>query len=125
MLNHFHLSTVETSHTGRPIRYKLRRFGLPANQLTFTRGVANENSAEAATPQEITVADYFEQTYKIKLKYPQLPCIDGAHGPHKNAHWLPMEIVKVILIEFFSFVKINLIKTRYDRILGCGMATSD
>ena len=92
-------SSVETSHAGRPIRYKLRRFGLPANQLTFARGVVDENSAEAATVQKITVAEYFEQTYQIKLRHPHLPCIDGAHGQAKNANWLPMEMVKVRRIE--------------------------
>lgn len=86
---------VETEHTGRPIRYKFRGFGLPANQLKFSRNRMESESGDAQPLQEISVAEYFEQQYKRKLRYPHLPCIDGASGPTKRANWLPMEVVKV------------------------------
>ncbi|CAF1041399.1 unnamed protein product [Rotaria sordida] len=87
---------IETEHTGRILRYKLRRFGLPADQLLFTCGEVDESVAEASSIQKISVAEYFEQKYQRKLRYPHLPCIDGTAGINKRANWLPMEVVKVV-----------------------------
>lgn len=91
---------VETEHTTRNIRYKLHGFGRSPSQLAFTLG---ENSAETSDTtlslQKTTVATYFEQKYNIKLKYPDLPCIDARSGPTQRANYLPMEVVKV---SFFS-----------------------
>ena len=102
-----HVILVETEHTGRPIRYKFRGFGLPANQLKFSRNRLDAETVDALTVQEITVADYFEQQYKRKLRYPHLPCIDGTSGPSKRANWLPMELVRVsrILILFVRLTR--------------------
>ncbi|CAF1024442.1 unnamed protein product [Rotaria sp. Silwood1] len=87
---------IETEHTGRIIRYKLRRFGLPADQLLFTCGEVDENLADTSSVQKISVAEYFEQKYQRKLLYPHLPCIDATAGINKRANWLPMEVVKVV-----------------------------
>ncbi|CAF3230385.1 unnamed protein product [Rotaria socialis] len=87
---------IETEHTGRTIRYKFRGFGRPANQLMFARGRVDEESADAGIPEQISVADYFEQQYKRKLVYPHLPCIDATNGINKRANWLPMELVKLV-----------------------------
>jgi hypothetical protein len=84
---------VETLHTGRDIRYRIRGFGLPANQIMFVRG-GNDEDGDASLGEKISVADFFAEKYQ-KLKYPSLPCIDGMSGTQKRANWLPMEVVKV------------------------------
>lgn len=80
-------------HTGRDIRYRIRGFGLPANQITFQLG-ANDDAGDASLGKKVTVADFFAEKYG-PLKYPHLPCIDGMSGAQKRANWLPMEVVKV------------------------------
>jgi hypothetical protein len=84
---------VETIHTGRPLRYRVRDFGQSADQLKFNIK-SDENKAEASLDEVITVKDYFAQKYK-PLKYPHLPCVDARKGFEDKAHWLPMEVVKV------------------------------
>ncbi|CAF1269422.1 unnamed protein product, partial [Didymodactylos carnosus] len=84
---------IETFHTGRNIRYRIREFGRPASKIKFNVG----NDDESGTPgEETTVADYFTKKYKKALKYPDLPCINGMAGSRNQANWLPMEIVKVV-----------------------------
>ncbi|CAF3351794.1 unnamed protein product [Rotaria sp. Silwood1] len=85
---------IETLHTGRDIRYRIRGFGLPANQIMFVRG-ANDDAGDASLGEKISVADFFAEKYQ-KLKYPYLPCIDGMSGSQKRANWLPMEVVKLV-----------------------------
>ncbi|CAF2767340.1 unnamed protein product [Rotaria sp. Silwood2] len=85
---------VKTIHAGRPIQYRLKRFGLPANQLTFDLR-RDDDSASASLKKEITVADYFAKKYK-KLNYPNLPCIDARNGEEERAQWLPMEVVQIV-----------------------------
>ncbi len=102
---------VETLHTGRDIRYRIRGFGLPANQIMFVRG-ANDDAGDASLGEKISVADFFAEKYQ-KLKYPHLPCIDGMSGSQKRANWLPMEVVKVCSFKsktiMFSFVFLQLV----------------
>lgn len=88
---------IETLHTGRDIRYRIRGFGLPANKIMFVRG-ANEETGDASLEEKISVADFFAEKYK-PLKYPFLPCIDGMSGTQKRANWLPMEVVKLVAWE--------------------------
>ncbi|CAF1174819.1 unnamed protein product [Rotaria sordida] len=85
---------IETLHTGRDIRYRIRGFGLPANQIMFVRG-ANDDAGDASLGEKISVADFFAEKYQ-KLKYPHLPCIDGMSGSQKRANWLPMEMAKLV-----------------------------
>ncbi|CAF3880586.1 unnamed protein product, partial [Rotaria magnacalcarata] len=85
---------IETLHTGRDIRYRIRGFGLPANQIMFVRGASDE-AGDASLGEKISVADFFAEKYQ-KLKYPNLPCIDGMSGQQKRANWLPMEVVKLV-----------------------------
>jgi hypothetical protein len=59
----------------------------------FVRG-ANDDAGDASLGEKISVADFFAEKYQ-KLKYPNLPCIDGMSGAQKRANWLPMEAVKV------------------------------
>jgi hypothetical protein len=59
----------------------------------FVRG-ANDDAGDASLGEKISVADFFAEKYQ-KLKYPNLPCIDGMSGSQKRANWLPMEMVKV------------------------------
>lgn len=63
----------------------------------FTRG-ASDDAGDASLGEQISVADFFEEKYK-KLKYPNLPCIDGMSGSQKRANWLPMEMVKLVAWE--------------------------
>ncbi|CAF0973268.1 unnamed protein product [Adineta steineri] len=88
---------IETLHTGRDIRYRIRGFGLPANQIMFVRG-ASDDAGDASLGEKISVADFFAEKYQ-KLKYPHLPCIDGMSGTQKRANWLPMEFVKLVAWE--------------------------
>jgi len=83
-------------HTGRRIFYQLRNFGRPANQLMFTRNENNQETASATAPEEISVANYFDQTYR-KLLHPHLPCINASKGNQNKPNWLPMEVVWVSL----------------------------
>lgn len=87
------LFLVETNHTGRDIRYRIRGFGLPANQITFIRG-DRDDTGDASLGEKVSVADFFAEKYR-KLQYPHLPCIDGMSGSQKRANWLPMELVRV------------------------------
>ncbi|CAF1114885.1 unnamed protein product [Adineta ricciae] len=94
---------IETIHAGRPLRYRVRGFGRPPNQLTFDRRSDNKSAAAAGSSDDdntvakvtTTVADYFAQKYK-PLRYPHLPCVDARKGSEPNAHWLPMEVVKIV-----------------------------
>ena len=113
---YFDFNSVETEHNGRKIRYKLRRFGLPANQLTFPRGDHNENTDNAVLDDRILVSAYFEEKYKIKLQHPQLPCIDATNGGNKRANWLPMEVAKEGVGDQIEI-------DRYQLIVGRRMAT--
>ncbi len=90
---------VETTHTGHDIRYKLRGFGLPANQNMFTSGEVDEDTSASLPTEKTSVADYFDKKYNKKLQYPHLPCIDGTKGISKKANWLPMEMVTVSIYE--------------------------
>lgn len=86
---------VKTIHVGRPIQYRLKSFGVPANKLKFVLK-CNNDSASDSLPKQITVADYFATKYKT-LQYPYLPCIYARNGVGKRAHWLPMEVVQVLI----------------------------
>ena len=43
--------------------------------------------------KKITVADYFKRKYKIRLEFPDLPCLNVGRGDKVNA--LPMEVCKI------------------------------
>ena len=47
-----------------------------------------------------TVAEYFAKKYK-PLRYPDLPCVDARNANEGQAHWLPMEVVKVKFISVY------------------------
>lgn len=94
-VKHSPLDLVETNHTGRDIRYRIRGFGLPADKVMFMRGERDANG-DVALGEEISVAAFFAEKYK-KLEYPSLPCIDGMAGAQKRANWLPMEVASVSL----------------------------
>lgn len=85
---------IETNHTGRDIRYRIRGFGLPANQVMFIRG-DRDDTGDETLGEKISVADFFAEKYQ-KLRYPHLPCIDGMSGNQKRANWLPMELVRLV-----------------------------
>ncbi|CAF3771180.1 unnamed protein product [Rotaria sp. Silwood1] len=105
---------IETTHAGRPLRYRVKGFGQSANQLTFnlrsdkdqtTTTVKTENELTLDDPhndqstvelkKSISVAEYFAKKYK-PLKYPHLPCVDARNGNGEKANWLPMEVVKIV-----------------------------
>jgi eukaryotic translation initiation factor 2C len=75
-----------TSHTNQICRYRLKSFGGPANEHTFTK---NEN-------EQITVADYFNDEWKIRLRHPHLSVVELFNPAQKNqSHFVPMELVTV------------------------------
>ncbi len=68
----------------------------------FVRG-ANDDAGDASLGEKISVADFFAEKYH-KLKYPNLPCIDGMSGTQKRANWLPMEAVKVYYFKIKNII---------------------
>lgn len=75
-----------TSHTNQIRRYRLKSFGHPANEHQFTKHEG----------QQITVADYFNEKWNIRLRHPHLPVVELYNPAAKNqSHFLPMELVTV------------------------------
>jgi hypothetical protein len=75
-----------TSHTNQVRRYRLKSFGHPANEHKFAK---NDN-------EQITVADYFNDKWKIHLRHPNLPVVELYNPAQKSqSHFLPMELVTV------------------------------
>lgn len=75
-----------TSHTNQVRRYRLKSFGEPADQHRFVKDQG----------EQITVADYFDQKWKIRLRHPQLPVVELFNPADKNrTYFLPMELVTV------------------------------
>ncbi len=75
-----------TSHTNQVRRYRLKSFGRPADEHKFTK---NEG-------EQITVADYFNDKWNIRLRHPHLPVVELYNPAQKTqSHFLPMELVTV------------------------------
>jgi eukaryotic translation initiation factor 2C len=75
-----------TSHTNQVRRYRLKSFGRPANEHKFVKDQG----------EQITVADYFDDKWKIRLRHPQLPVVELYNPADKSkSHHLPMELVTV------------------------------
>lgn len=63
---------LETHHTETIRKYRIRGFGASARQHTFPRPV-DANNEENQERQ--SVYEYFQEKYKITLKYPNLPTV--------------------------------------------------
>jgi eukaryotic translation initiation factor 2C len=75
-----------TSHTNQVRRYRLKSFGRPANEHKFVKDQG----------EQITVADYFDDKWKIRLRHPHLPVVELYNPADKSkSHHLPMELVTV------------------------------
>ncbi|CAF3441824.1 unnamed protein product [Rotaria sp. Silwood1] len=75
-----------TTHTNQIRRYRLKSFGRSATEHKFTK---NEG-------EQITVADYFNEKWNIRLRHPHLPVVELYNPAIKNqSHYLPMELVTV------------------------------
>lgn len=75
-----------TQHTNQVRRYRLKSFGRSADEHKF---VKNEG-------EQISVADYFNDKWKIRLRYPHLPVVELFNPAQKSqSHFLPMELVTV------------------------------
>lgn len=75
-----------TSHTNQVRRYRLKSFGRSANEHQFVKDQG----------EQITVAQYFDDKWKIRLRYPHLPVVELFNPADKNkSHFLPMELVTV------------------------------
>ncbi|CAF4555769.1 unnamed protein product, partial [Rotaria sp. Silwood2] len=84
--------TFETTHTDRPLRYRVKGFGKSTNQLTFdlrsdkdqtttfksenelTLDDFNKDQSTIILKKSISVAKYLAKKYK-PLEYPDPPCI--------------------------------------------------
>ncbi|CAF1077709.1 unnamed protein product [Rotaria sordida] len=86
---------IETTHTGRPLRYRVKGFGKSANELTFNLHSDKDQTTATTLEKSISVAEYFSIKYK-RLEYPHLPCVDARNSNEEKAHWLPMEVVKIV-----------------------------
>ena len=64
-----------TSHTNQVRRYRLKSFGRPANEHKF---VKNEG-------EQITVADYFDEKWHIRLRHPHLPVVELYNPAQKKS----------------------------------------
>ncbi|CAF4026284.1 unnamed protein product [Rotaria sordida] len=109
------MTEVETTHAGRPLRYRVKGFGKSANQLTFilrsdkdqttTTSMKSENEltfddsngyqSTIELKKSVSVAEYFTKKYK-RLQYPNLPCVDARNENGEKTNWLPMEVVKIV-----------------------------
>ncbi|CAF1112463.1 unnamed protein product [Rotaria sordida] len=109
------IDLIETTHAGRPLRYRVKGFGKSANQLTFnlrsdkdqttTTSMKSENEltfddsngyqSTIELKKSVSVAEYFTKKYK-RLQYPNLPCVDARNGNGEKTNWLPMEVVKIV-----------------------------
>uniref|UniRef100_A0A0N4Z625 Protein argonaute-1 n=1 Tax=Parastrongyloides trichosuri TaxID=131310 RepID=A0A0N4Z625_PARTI len=81
---------VEINHCGT-MRRKYRVCNVtrkPANTQTFPR------TAEDGSTNEITVAKYFFEKYRLTLKYPHLPCLQVGQE-HKHTY-LPIEVCDIV-----------------------------
>ncbi|CAF3741189.1 unnamed protein product [Rotaria sordida] len=112
------IDLIETTHAGRPLRYRVKGFGKSANQLTFnlrsdkdqtttttTTSMKSENEltfddsngyqSTIELKKSVSVAEYFTKKYK-RLQYPNLPCVDARNENGEKTNWLPMEVVKIV-----------------------------
>ncbi|CAF3963253.1 unnamed protein product, partial [Rotaria sp. Silwood1] len=72
--------------TEKARRYRLKSFGRPANEHKYTK---NES-------EQITVVDYFRDTWNYRLCYTHLPVVELYDPDDKNqSYFLPMELVNV------------------------------
>ncbi|CAF1268322.1 unnamed protein product [Rotaria sp. Silwood1] len=79
-----------TSHTNQIRKYRLKSFGPSSNEYTFSK---DHGEGEG---EQISVTDYFQEKWKIRLRYPQLPVVELFNPADKNkSHFLPMELVTV------------------------------
>lgn len=74
------------SRTERIRRYLFKSFGPPVNEYKYTK---NDN-------EEITVVNYFRDTWNIQLFYTHLPVVE-IYNPNENneSYFLPMELIIV------------------------------
>jgi eukaryotic translation initiation factor 2C len=79
-----------TSHTNQIRKYRLKSFGRPSNEHTFTKDHGEDQG------KQITIAEYFQEKWKIRLRNPQLPVVE-LFNPYdiNTSHFLPMELVTV------------------------------
>ncbi len=63
-----------TTDTNQVRRYLLKSFGRPAKEHKFAK---NDN-------EQIAVADYFNDKWKIPLRYPHLPVVELYNPADKN-----------------------------------------
>ncbi|XP_065062835.1 protein argonaute-2-like isoform X2 [Rhopilema esculentum] len=80
---------VEVTHLGN-IKRKYKVTGVTkesANEKTFTMEKDGANA-------DVTVAAYFEERYKMKLRYPYLPCLQV--GNPERGCFLPMEVCNIV-----------------------------
>ncbi|KAI9916305.1 hypothetical protein PsorP6_018162 [Peronosclerospora sorghi] len=54
---------------------------------------ADKTFFETDDGQRVSIAQYFQQTYKIRLRYPNLPCLHVGAPQKKN--YLPMEVCRI------------------------------
>ncbi|KAI9921408.1 hypothetical protein PsorP6_002057 [Peronosclerospora sorghi] len=74
---------VKVSITHRPgVRRSYRVNGL-------SKESADKTFFETDDGQRVSIAQYFQQTYKILLRYPNLPCL------HVKKNYLPMEVCRI------------------------------
>ncbi|CAF1508752.1 unnamed protein product [Adineta steineri] len=79
-----------TTHTNQVRKYRLKSFGAAANEHTFAQDHGDNQG------KQVTVADYFDERWKIRLRNPQLPVVELFNPSDKyQSHFLPMELVTV------------------------------
>uniref|UniRef100_M4BSN4 Uncharacterized protein n=1 Tax=Hyaloperonospora arabidopsidis (strain Emoy2) TaxID=559515 RepID=M4BSN4_HYAAE len=60
----------------------------------LSRDAADRTFFETDDGQRLSIAQYFEQTYKLRLRYPKLPCLHVGAPQKKN--YLPMEVCHIL-----------------------------
>ena len=75
-----------TTHTNQIRTYRLKTFGRSSIEHKFSK----------ESGEEITVFDYFEDKWNIRLRHPQLPTVELFNPADRNhSHFLPMELVTI------------------------------
>jgi eukaryotic translation initiation factor 2C len=78
--------TIETRHTNNKMIYNIRGFGDNADcHLVILEG-------PDGVSRKMSVAQFFDEKYKIKLKYPRLPTLECVNKGAENSSYIPIEL---------------------------------
>lgn len=60
-----------------------------ADGITFNQELNN------GTTKKVTIVQYYQAAYNLKLRYPFMPCI-GVKGRDNQTMWFPLEVCNIV-----------------------------